>query len=62
MNINGTMEKIGNKYVQEVMVFTPNEKNISVLESKILRRGMLESRDNYHQIAEGEFVMLTTFT
>lgn len=40
-------------------MFTPTETRAS-LEAKILRRGQIESKDNYHQIAEGEFVMLTS--
>jgi len=62
MNVDGTLTKIGNKNVQEVLIFTPVEKNILILDSKILKKGMLENRDNYHQIAEGEFVMLTTYS
>ena len=56
-NINGQVEKIGNKHSQEVLTFTPIEAG-DQLDSKILKRGGSECREN-HQISEGEFVLLT---
>jgi hypothetical protein len=61
MHLDGTLTKIGNKSVWEVVVFAPAESEHAV-ESKIVKRGMLDSRDSYHQISDGEYVMLTSFT
>ena len=58
-NINGTLEKVGNKFAQEVIMFSPFESE-DQLRGKILKRGNNEGRENYSQIGEGEFVLLTT--
>ena len=38
MNVTGTLQKIGNKYTEEVLVFLPNEP-INIVETKILKKG-----------------------
>jgi len=59
--INGKLSKIGDKYVQLVMIFTPIEPP-EILEYKIMKKGgVLDVREHYHLIAEGEFVMITTY-
>ncbi|EAS07442.2 AAA domain protein (macronuclear) [Tetrahymena thermophila SB210] len=58
-SINGQIEKIGNKFSQEVLLFKPASTEIN-LEQKIAKKGLLEQRENYSLIAEGEFVMLTS--
>ncbi|KAL4510686.1 hypothetical protein ABPG72_004840 [Tetrahymena utriculariae] len=55
-SINGQVEKIGNK---EVLLFKPASTEMN-LEQKIAKKGLLEQRENYSLIAEGEFVMLTS--
>ena len=59
VSVNGLIEKIGNKYTQEVVVFTPCE-NSEQINGKILKKGFCEGREDYHQIAEGEFVLLSS--
>ncbi|KRW99001.1 P-loop containing nucleoside triphosphate hydrolase [Pseudocohnilembus persalinus] len=61
MNVDGNISKKGNKQQQEVILFQPLE-NQKSLENKIVKRGQLENRDMYHQIAEGEFIMLTSLS
>jgi len=56
--LTGRVEKIGNKYTQEVLTFTPDEPP-EYVEAKVSRRGLADSRDVYYQIAEGEFVLLS---
>jgi len=59
ININGTIEKVGNKFAQEVLVFSCFDAEHE-LQNKILKKGGGEGRENYNQIGEGEFVLLTT--
>lgn len=58
-NINGTLEKVGNKFAQEVLMFSPFDSE-EELRGKILKRGHNEGRESHCQIGEGEFVLLTT--
>ncbi|KAL4464082.1 hypothetical protein ABPG74_006019 [Tetrahymena malaccensis] len=60
-SINGQVEKIGNKFSQEVLLFKPASTEMN-LEQKIAKKGLLEQRENYSLIAEGEFVMLTSLS
>lgn len=56
-SLNGRVEKIGTRHSQEVLIFSPLETENDI-ESKILKRGGAEGRENYAQISEGEFVLL----
>jgi hypothetical protein len=56
--LTGKVEKIGNKYSQEVLIFSPDEAQERI-EEKVSRRGLTDSKDVYYQIAEGEFVLLS---
>eukprot|EP01017_Pseudomicrothorax_dubius_P010067 TRINITY_DN1354_c0_g1_i1.p1 TRINITY_DN1354_c0_g1~~TRINITY_DN1354_c0_g1_i1.p1 ORF type:complete len:712 (+),score=165.51 TRINITY_DN1354_c0_g1_i1:147-2282(+) len=59
-SISGTIEKIGNKYAIEVLLFTPTE-TTNMLEEKLLKIWQVECREQFHQIAEGEFVLLLSY-
>lgn len=54
----GRIQKIGLKYSEEVLIFSSNESS-DQLEEKVSRKGVAESRDIYHQISEGDYVLLS---
>ena len=56
----GRVNKIGEKQAQFVMLMEPMEKK-EILEHKLQRKGfVMDNREHYHLISEGEFVMLTS--
>lgn len=57
-SVEGSIEKIGHKFAQEVLLFNPLEPQDQV-ENRVLRRTYTEGRDSHGQISEGEFVKLT---
>jgi hypothetical protein len=61
VTLDGSIEKIGNKYTQDVLLFTPQEPQDQV-QRKICKRGLTDSESRSHQIGEGEFVKLTSFS
>ena len=58
--MNGTVERIGSRYTQEMIILHPFEKR-ETLENKLMKRCKLDVRECNHQIAEGDVVMMTTF-
>lgn len=59
--IDGSIEKIGNKFSLDVLSFTPQELQ-DQLHRKISKRGLTDCDSRSHQVGEGEFVRLSSFS
>ena len=57
-SVEGSIDKIGNKFAQEVLLFSPLASQDQI-ENKVLRRTHNEGKESYGQISEGELVKLT---
>lgn len=61
VSLDGVLERIGNKYAQEVVEFSPVEP-IENVKTKISKSKLTEWNDVHAQISEGEFVMLISLS
>ncbi len=59
-NLNGTIEKIGTRFANEVIIIHPTERK-ETLENKLIKKCKLDVKDYTHMIAEGDIVILTSF-
>ena len=63
VNLNGKLQKVGYKFKQQVLVFTPEDKDIILLDTKLVRKGipvpksLLLEREN-SRVSAGEYVLL----
>jgi DNA polymerase III delta prime subunit len=57
-NIFGRVRKIGIRFAQDVVTFIPTD--LKYASSKMIKRGDISRKDNYSQISEKEFVLLTS--
>jgi superfamily I DNA and/or RNA helicase len=55
--VNGDLDRIGNRFGHDVYNFKSSE-DITVLGGKIMRKANFQTRENYYQISEGDFVLL----